>query len=264
MNNFKKILAILLYTSLALSSTMSKVDLIDASENPPKGGKTEFGAKDGLRFVKSNGLPKHKIGKFPNKYSPHEIKEQKHFFQLPLNPKLSKKITKLGKGNFFGISMTGIPFMAHSNKFKKGREYEALSKNINLGLDQNHAHVDKKGIYHFHGLPTALLMIYGLTEGSESPIIGWAADGFAIYALYGKDGNKVKSSYMLKKGKRSDGSNYDGTFTTDYTFVKGIGDLDECNGMRFNGKYAYFLTNEFPFIPRCFKGTPHASFMYKN
>lgn len=159
--------------------------------------------------------------------------------------------------------MTGIPFIAHSGQFLKGNQYEALSGAVNLGLDQNHAHVDKNGAYHFHGLPTSLLMIYGLTEGSESPIIGWAADGFAIFALYGENGSPVKSSYILKKGKRADGSKYDGSFSTDYTFVKGVGELDECNGMIFNGQYSYFLTNEFPYIPRCFKGSPHKSFTYK-
>ena len=83
-------------------------------------------------------------------------------------------------------------------------------------------------------------------------------DGYPIYALYGfkdpedpKSGiKKLSSSFQLKKGHRpnSPGGKYDGTFSKDYEYVKGSGDLDECNG-RFTvtkefpeGTYAYFLT----------------------
>lgn len=48
--------------------------------------------------------------------------------------------------------------------------------------------------------------------------------------------------------------------------MKGAGDLDEANG-RFGvtpefpqGTYHYVLTENFPFIPRQFKGTPDSSF----
>jgi len=48
--------------------------------------------------------------------------------------------------------------------------------------------------------------------------------------------------------------------------VKDAGDLDEANG-RFGvtpefpqGTYHYVLTDDFPFIPRQFKGTPDSSF----
>ncbi len=30
-----------------------------------------------------------------------------------------------------------------------------------------------------------------------------------------------------------------------------------------DGVYAYFVTDEFPNIPRCFKGTPDASFQHR-
>ena len=109
--------------------------------------------------------------------------------------------------------------------------------------------------------------------------MGWAADGFPIYTLYGysngqdaKSGvKKLKSSYRLKKGQRpSGGSNpggsYDGTFVGDYTYQAGLGDLDDCNGQAAvtpefpKGTYAYFLTQTWPVIPRCFKGTPDRSF----
>ena len=51
------------------------------------------------------------------------------------------------------------------------------------------------------------------------------------------------------------------TTTQDYEYVAGSGDLDECNG-RFgvtpefpNGIYHYYITDAFPYIQRCVKGT---------
>ena len=111
-------------------------------------------------------------------------------------------------------------------------------------------------------------------DGTEhSPLIGWAADGYPVYVLTGDLGNgmqEVNSSYRLKSGNRPGGSQpdgtYDGTFVEDYEYVDGLGDLDECNGARTTsrefpqGTYAYFLTEEFPFVPRCWTGTPDDSF----
>src|SRR5581483_1753518 len=81
------------------------------------------------------------------------------------------------------------------------------------------------------------------------------------------------SSYQLRPGERpanSPSGTYDGTFTEDYIFVPGSGDLDECNGRNGvtpdfpEGTYAYFITMQFPLISRCFKGTPDQSFVKQN
>ncbi|MDB3939872.1 YHYH protein [Verrucomicrobiales bacterium] len=115
----------------------------------------------------------------------------------------------------------------------------------------------------------------GFTNGEHSAIIGWAADGFPIYALYGYSDpmeassaiEEMKTGYALKKGERLGGRNspdgsYDGAFAEDYEYVGGVGTFDECNG-RFcvkpefpSGTYAYFMTQEWPVIPRAFRGTP--------
>ena len=107
-------------------------------------------------------------------------------------------------------------------------------------------------------------------------LVGFAADGFPIYTSYGhtnpKDATsplkKLRSSYRLKKGNRPGGPSgtYDGRFTEDFEYVQGSGDLDECNG-RFGvtpeypcGIYHYYITEEFPYISRLFRGTPDPSF----
>jgi len=110
-------------------------------------------------------------------------------------------------------------------------------------------------------------------------LIGYAADGFPIYAEYGHTKaddassplKKLRPSYNLKKGNRPKGDDgpggkYDGTFVQDYEFAKGGGDLDECNGRTgvtpeySDGTYYYVVTDSFPFIPRFFRGTPDSSF----
>ena len=82
---------------------------------------------------------------------------------------------------------------------------------------------------------------------------------------------EIKSSYRVKSGRRPSGSGqpggrYDGTFLADYEYVKKLGDLDECNGRITvtpeypDGIYAYFLTDKWPVIPRCYRGTPSSDF----
>lgn len=52
-----------------------------------------------------------------------------------------------------------------------------------------------------------------------------------------------------------------GVFTQDYEYVAGLGDLDECNGRTGvtpefpNGIYHYYITDSYPYIQRCVKGT---------
>jgi len=167
--------------------------------------------------------------------------------------------------------------------------YEALKSNTEmgttpriptgLGLDQNHGHVQPNGAYHYHGLPT--LLIARLSGGEQKMThVGWAADGYPVYAVYAfvnpadpKSGVKaMKSSYRLKTaerggdGKDSPTGKPDGSFALDYEYVPGHGDLDEFGGRTGvtpefpEGTYYYLLTEEFPFIPRKLKGTPDPSF----
>ena len=47
----------------------------------------------------------------------------------------------------------------------------------------NHAHVQPTGAYHYHGMPELLIDFLG--EDSTMTLVGWAADGFPVYARYG-------------------------------------------------------------------------------
>lgn len=232
------------------------------------------------RYIRSDGIPNHQTGQFPNQNNPNTISAQNYVFKVPVNPRYSGSATPM-HGYLFGVALNGIPFDPGTAEFwnndpSSGWNYEALGGFTNLGLDMNNAHVQPSGAYHYHGIPMGIAG-YG-TSGPQ--LIGYAADGFPIYGEMGYSdpdelGSPIKvlkSSYMLKGGNRNGGPGgaYDGRFVQDYTYVKGQGDLDQCNG-RFGklpdypeGTYYYVLTSGFPFVPRCFMGQPDSSFMKRD
>jgi hypothetical protein len=267
------------------------VALIPATENPPGATQSDISTQGADRLIRANALPDHAVGPFPNRGNPHSIAAQRYAFALPANPRPAPQITPLhhavqagstqGPPNQpFGIALNGVLFDPGTAEFwmgdrASGWNYEALGGAVPLGLDDNHAHVQPSGAYHYHGLPKPVLDQLHLKPGQHSPLIGWAADGFPIYALRGYSDPKnpgsaiktLRSSYALKPGQRpappsGPGGSHDGAFIQDYQFIPGSGDLDECNG-RFTitpefpgGTYAYFLTAEWPVIPRAFRGIP--------
>ncbi|MCE9558266.1 MAG: YHYH protein [Armatimonadetes bacterium] len=237
-----------------------------------------------FRKITSNGIPTHTVGKFPGQGNPNKISPQKYSWQVPVNPKPASADARPMRGALFGVAVNGVPFdpgtaELWNNNFQW--HYEALSGfyatggRNSLGADENLAHVQPNGAYHYHGMPYGLLKALDYTH--KMAIVAWAADGYPVYGNYGysdpndaKSGlKKLKSSYRLKEGNRPEGGPpgaYDGSFHQDWEWVKGAGDLDEHNGRVGvtpdfpGGTYYYVLTEEFPFVPRSFHGTPDPSF----
>lgn len=230
---------------------------------------------DQWRYIRSNSISEHLTGEFPNPGNPNSISEFEINIRIPVNPVYSGQASPVKDP---GVALNGVSFDPGAGEFYRGDrslgwQYEALSGAVALGLDDNHAHVQPTGKYHYHGLPTGLMERLSVDGDAHSEQIGWAVDGFPIYARYGyanADRTRVKemtSSYRFKSGERPSGGNqpggtYDGTFTADYDYVPGLGDLDKCNGTLTvtpdfpNGTYAYFLTTDYPVVPRCVMGTP--------
>ena len=257
--------------------------LVPANQRPPTRNQVDVDKNRDEIEIESNGIPRHMVGKFPNKNNPNKIAAQDYDFELPTNPvELDRPIPQQSPEGplLFGMALNGVVFDPGTAEFwdgdpRAGYNYEALGAAVPLGLDENHAHVQPTGAYHYHGLPMGFLKSIGLKSAAHSPLVGYAADGFPIYALFGYSDPKnsrsevisMESSYRLKTGDRETqprgpGGSYDGTFTSDYEYKEGLGDLDECNG-RFTitpefpeGSYAYFLTRDFPVIPRLFRGEP--------
>ncbi len=251
------------------------------------------------RILSGNGIPNHEVGTFPNNSNPNTITEQSVNERFTLCPKIVSET-----GYEFGGPALAIAYALNSVKFDPataGRcndngecclaqcqgnwNIEALGHDtFNFGDDMNHAHVQPNGEYHYHGMPELLIDFLGDNNGMT--IVGWASDGFPVYARYGylnaNDSTSeviaLKSSYRLKSipdknrpskltsiigpgGENNLNINISmGAFTQDYEFVDGLGDLDKCNG-RFgvtpefpDGIYYYVVTDNFPFFTRCLKG----------
>ena len=207
------------------------------------------------------------LSKFPTKGNPNKFKAQKINYCYPNNP--IKKRTFNNRASTVGITLTGIPIRPgtadwydassprlHSRNKSSGWNLEAITPNRKIfGIDENNAHVDNKGLYHYHGMPKALQNFNGKT------LIGYAADGHEIHYV----GKNQTPSWVIKTGKRNTlpFGDYDGSYFQDYIFEGGHGTLDRCNGGTLNGKYVYFATDEFPFFPRCHWGNVSKDFIQK-
>ena len=255
-----------------------------SSTTSPLTNQVSITVENGVRTVRSNGVPDHPTGNFPNRACPNTMTAQSYVFHMPAEPVAAPQPTVL-RMHPFGVAINGVVFDPGAAEWwqrnpSSGWQYEPLSGKYFLGTDDSNAHVQPNGVYHYHGLPKGLIQ----KHHAENTLIqiGWAADGFPIYGAWGHtkadDLNSplktMKSSYCVKSGTRPSGSQgpggkYDGTFVQDYEYVAGSGDLDENNG-RFGptpefpkGTYHYYATTTYPFIPRSFKGTPDSSFFRK-
>lgn len=230
------------------------------------------------RAIVANNIPNHRVGRFPN----GSVTAQSNTYQLDATPSQRGRATYLRLGSSFGVATNGVTFDPLAAEFyeRGGMDWSYVANNgaIPLGLDTQSGHIQGGGEYHYHGIADLMLEAAGYVTGQHSPLIGYAADGFPIYALYGyvdgqgyKGAAQVRSGWVLRSGARPGGANapggtYDGTFHGDYIYAGGAGTLDECNGMTTQtpdypgGTYAYFLTEEYPVVPLCHMGTASSSF----
>ena len=253
------------------------------------------------RILSGNGIPNHEVGTFPNAHNPNTISEQSVNEVFTLCPIIVSE-----NGEPVGGPAGAIAYAINSVKFDPGTagrcndegecslaqgqgnwNIEALGhETFNFGDDMNHAHVQPTGEYHYHGMPELLIDFLGENQGMT--LVGWASDGFPVYARYGYiDPNdptseliSLQPSWKLKEtpdegrpdtltaliGGPGQGTTYPnipiqmGAFTQDFEYEEGFGDLDECNGRlgvtpEFpEGIYYYVVTDEFPFFTRCLKG----------
>ena len=237
----------------------------------------------------TNGIAGHATGTFPNGGNPNTIQTVFQTWEIPREPERTDVLTEMAT---FGITLEGIKLerdTAESFRNEGVWRYEAITPGLAqrrtdgarfqwLGTDCNNAHVQPTGAYHYHGLPEGLINRLGEGPDGATDMIagGFAADGFPFYLRYGyRDPNDpqsglvaIQGSWMLRPGTRPTGPGgpYDGTFREDWEYVAGSGDLDECNG-RFGvtpeypaGIYHYYITDDYPYIPRCVFGTPDGTF----
>lgn len=208
------------------------------------------------------------------------------------------------------LRCTWIAFYAYLNNSVKveagtaetytssGKTYNIAGKNLyqDVGLDASNSHNQPTmtagsssnkmyGYYHLHGMPEGHIARLG-KGNSTMTLVGFAVDGFPIYARYGYTNPNsssggvtvMKSNYRIRTAAELTAAGYStrpsasiapyGTFEQDWVYdatstSSSKGHLDACNG-RYGvtpespttAVYHYFITDSYPFVPRCVFGTP--------
>ena len=247
---------------------------------------SDWTCSDTTRDLVANGIPDHEVGEFPNSGNPNTISEQDVEASFTLEPVETDTATTLGgPAGPTGYVLNGVKIDADTAGScddsgtscslidnSGSWSIEALGhSSFDFGADENNAHVQPDGAYHYHGMPEGFITKQG-GNSSNMTLIGWAADGFPIYARYGySDADDASSAIKLITGSyelvsevsdsRPSTDDYElGTFKQDWEYVAGSGDLDECNGRvgvtpEFpDGIYHYYATDSYPYFQRCVKG----------
>lgn len=248
----------------------------DVSRNLSFDGNLTISVDNGICTFSSNNIPNHDMGQGGAFATP--VAAVSNSYQVTASPQLASQPTDLSLEWDNAILLNGVKIDIFAaacfgvadekigcNDISQPWRFDPMSPNNNFGTDNHNAHTQPNGAYHYHGNPMAL---FDFDNAVESPVVGFAADGFPIFGTYFDDNGvvrKAESSYRLKSGNRPTGSgnpggSYDGTYRDDYEYVAGLGDLDECNGMIVDGVYGYYIIDAFPWLINCYSGTPNASF----
>jgi len=238
-------------------------------------GALETSSTGNLCTFSSNAIPNHDFNDGEVSFT-NVVSEVDQTFSFPTAPTLAAVTTPLNqidnaimlngvKADILSAGCFGVgDGRTGCNDPTEPWRYDPMFPGSGFRVDNNNAHAQPNGSYHYHGPPP-------ITSGDESTpsgVIGFAADGFPIFGPYFDDNGTIRKAvpgYRLKAGSRPSGPNdpggeYDGSFRADYEHVDGLGDLDVCNGMTHNGQYGYRVTESFPYILACFSGTPDPSF----
>jgi hypothetical protein len=281
-----------------------KSSAMDKGEGKSFKGWLTITHENGKCVFTSNSIPNHDFNDVEGNKFVFPVEEVEESFKMTSHAVKAKELTPLStswdnaiflngaKLDLFAAACEGVEdekIGCFSNR-KGVWRFDPMSKKNDFAADTHHAHGQPPdGAYHYHGDPVALYESSPSEESGDSPVIGFAADGFPIYGPFIRDDvtgkiRRVRSGYTLKTHKtdtgeiskkrqplpdqdpapgRFPGGEYDGTYREDYEFTGG-GDLDECNGMTRHGQYGYYVTDTFPWVMACFTGTPDPSFTKEN
>ncbi|WP_299902059.1 YHYH protein [uncultured Aquimarina sp.] len=113
---------------------------------------------------------------------PEYFKEQITTFVIPATPKYLKTTQSFGRGGI-GLAFNGV------NYDPPAPTHAILAAHTIAPLDDHGGHVNPHGGYHYHAVTGSTKEI--AQADSHPPMIGYAIDGFGIYGLTDKNGNKA-------------------------------------------------------------------------
>ncbi|WP_027391844.1 MULTISPECIES: YHYH protein [Aquimarina] len=115
---------------------------------------------------------------------PEYFKDQVTTFVIPVTPKYIKTTQNFGRGGI-GIAFNGVKYDPPAPT------HAILAAHTIAPLDDHGGHVNPHGGYHYHAVTGSTKEI--TQTNSHSSMIGYAIDGFGIYGLIDKKGNKSEN-----------------------------------------------------------------------
>jgi len=124
---------------------------------------------------------------------PEYFKDQITTFYIPVNPVYQQSSSRFGRGGI-GLAFNGVKFDPPAPT------HAILAAHTIAPLDDHGGHVNPHGGYHYHAVTGSTKEIE--QTDTHAPQIGYAIDGFAIFALLDK--NKKEPTDLDECGGHSD------------------------------------------------------------
>ena len=200
--------------------------------------------------VRSNGIPHYEFVQV----TPNPLMEQQNEYRVPASPRKLDAPIPIGLLGSIGFAVNGIAIFG-PNEGPVPVEEQFGDPIFNAIMDACMGHTANE--YHYHAMVEKCLSD-GVKEGEESPILGFAFDGFPIRGPWGctdaECSEVVRHRSSWEKVREPHQDSWDA-----YAYVVKDGPeyLDACNGHSHgDGDYHYHVTETWPYILGCFAGEP--------
>ena len=247
-----------------LDACAASATLLDVSSAPGAGAGYEApavagGCSDTAFVVESNSIPHYTFVAL----TPNALEAVDQHWELPRDPSEAASPSEIPLLGQIAFTVTGLPIFGPNEAAQPDPYGDPVYNGITDGCF-GHTAME----YHNHALAQRCLTEGGLVAEPwtlaepdpdlESPILGWALDGFPIYGSYGcLDGDCTEVVEFVSGYEQvADPSTYawdahEYRESTDPTV------LDECNGrVGPDGTFRYHATSTFPYVLGCYRGTP--------
>jgi YHYH protein len=194
------------------------------------------GSDGTTRTIKGNTLPSTTTGTYPIDPTtvaytidpnPNQIGSENYTITMPSDPQPATTASPLGLGAIGVMTNGGLLYAGVDGKGNDANAYEVQDSNVGHPSETDH--------YHTHQVPETLYSEI-LGRPNTTKLVGYAADGYAIVAETGSDGNLLSTSQL---------DEFHGNTST-Y--------IDE-NGQSVT-RFHYTVSQDWPYTIGAFKGTP--------
>jgi hypothetical protein len=202
---------------------------------------------NGTVTVTSNGIPNFEFVQT----TPNRLQAQNNTYRFPVTPTVATTKTEVPLGGPAAVTVGGLPIFGPTESPQDGYR-DPIRDDLQ---DDCNGHTAQRGDYHHHSRPVCL---YPNAAQQTGLVLGYAFDGYPILHPYECTNTACTSVYKVRSSYEYIGGSQHAWESNRY--VEGRGHLDRCNGMtRPDGTYAYYATDEFPYIIGCYHGVVNTS-----